>query len=369
MGKLGVAILGATGAVGQRFVQLLENHPWFSVSEVVGSSRSAGKPYGEVTSWVLDGGPSSRIAGLTVKSLDAPLDSPLIFSALPKEAADPVEVNLAAAGHVVCTNASLNRMIDDVPLLLPEINASHIRLIDVQRRKRGWGSGALVANSNCTVMPVVMALAPLRQYSITRIHMVSMQAISGAGYPGVASLDILDNVVPYVSGDEDKMETESLKMLGNFDGERIEWLKAVTGATCTRVPVVDGHLVTVSVEMVEKPDLGEIIAAWDNFRGPEPVPSLPSAPKQPVQYLPQTDRPQIRRDRNAGNGMATSVGRLRACPILDYKFAALAHNTIRGAAGCSILNAELLAAKGYIKDYRPGDTAAINPEQPYTVTA
>lgn len=352
MDKLGVAILGATGAVGQRFIQLLEGHPWFRVAEVIGSGRSAGRAYGEAANWVLDGGPPASVAGLTVKALDEPLESLVVFSAVPKEAAE-IEMELAAAGHVVCTNASLNRMVEDVPLLLPEVNASHAQLIEVQRRKRGWTTGALVANANCTVMPVVMALAPLRQYGIRKIHTVSMQAISGAGYPGVASLDILDNVIPYVSGDEEKMETESRKMLGAFNGEGLDWLDAVAGATCTRVPVVDGHLVNVSIELREKPSIDEIIAAWQSFRAEAPVPQLPSAPEQPVQYLSQIDRPQIRRDRNAGGGMATSVGRLRECPILDYKFAALAHNTIRGAAGCSILNAELLAVQGYLDGFQP----------------
>jgi aspartate-semialdehyde dehydrogenase len=353
MQKLNVAVLGATGAVGQRFVQLLENHPWFQVTEVIGSSRSAGQAYGEITNWVLDGEPPTGVKDLTVKALDDPLDSPLVFSALPKDAAVTKEVALAEAGHIICTNASVNRMAEDVPLLLPEVNAEHVRLVEAQRRRRGWTTGALVANSNCTVMPVVMALAPLRPFKVTKIHMVSEQAVSGAGYPGVASLDIIDNVIPYVDGDEMKMETESLKMLGMLDRDRIEWLDAVTSATCTRVPVVDGHLVNVSVTLETHPTVEDIIAAWNAFKGPEPVPQLPSAPERPVQYVSQIDRPQIRRDRNAGNGMTTTVGRLRPCPILGYKFAALAHNTIRGAAGCSILNAELLAVEGYIQDFQP----------------
>jgi aspartate-semialdehyde dehydrogenase len=209
-------------------------------------------------------------------------------------------------------------------------------------------------------MPVVMSLAPLRQFGIKKIHMVSEQAISGAGYPGVASLDIIDNVIPYVSGDEGKMETEPRKMLGELVGDQVQWLDVVAGATCTRVPVIDGHLVNMSVELAAKPSFDEIIAAWDDFVGPDPVPNLPSAPAQPVQYLPQIDRPQIRRDRMAGNGMATTVGRLRECPILGYKFAALTHNTIRGAAGCSILNAELLAVGGYLKDFQPVEQVAFS---------
>ena len=360
MKKMKVAVLGGTGAVGQRFIQLLDNHPWFEVAEVVGSSRSAGHIYGEIVNWVLDGGPPAAVAGLRVKALDDSLESPLVFSALPKTAADPREFELAAEGHVVCTNASTNRMQEDVPLLLPEANADHVRLIDVQRERRGFTTGAVIANSNCTSMPVVMALAPLRQFGIKKVHMVSEQAISGAGYPGVPSLDIIDNVVPYVSGDESKMETEPWKMLGQLVDDRIEWLSVVAGATCTRVPVIDGHLVNISVEFEARPAFDEIIDAWGSFVGPDPVPALPSAPAQPVQYLTQIDRPQIRRDRNAGNGMATSVGRLRECPILGYKFAALTHNTIRGAAGCSILNAELLAVKGYLPDFMPLQQAVMS---------
>jgi aspartate-semialdehyde dehydrogenase len=244
-------------------------------------------------------------------------------------------------------------MVEDVPLLLPEANADHIQLIDVQRRKRGWTTGALVANSNCTAMPVVMSLAPLRQFGVKKILMVSAQAVSGAGYPGVASLDILDNIVPYVSGDETKLETETLKMLGRLSGDEVQWLAATTSASCNRVPVVDGHIVNVSVELSERPDFDAVIGAWEALRGPEPVPQLPSAPERPVHYLPQIDRPQTRRDRNAGKGMATSVGRLRECPLLGYKFVALSHNTIRGAAGCSILNAELLAVRGYLGEFQP----------------
>lgn len=351
--KLDVAVLGATGAVGQRFVQLLENHPWFRVAEVIGSSRSAGHIYGEIVNWVLDGTPPAGVTSLRVKALDEVFTSPLVFSALPKEAAMERELPLAEAGYIVCTNAGVNRMLPDVPLLLPEINWRHIGLIDIQRHQRGWSSGALVANSNCTVMPVVMALYPLLKFGVRKVHMVSEQAVSGAGYPGVASLDILDNIVPYVSGDEDKMETESLKMLGHFSGQDIEHLQAVMSATCTRVPVTDGHLVNISVELAESPSLDAIIAAWQDFIADEPVASLPSAPAHPLQYLPQVDRPQPRRDRNAGGGMMTSIGRLRECPVLGYKFAALSHNTIRGAAGCSILNAELLAVKGYLGDFRP----------------
>lgn len=360
MQKIDVAILGATGAVGQRFIQLLENHPWFRVTEVIGSSRSAGKTYAEAANWVLNGNPPTEIENLIVKALDDPIDAMLVFSALPKEAAETREIELASEGHIVCTNAGANRMLEDVPLLLPEVNADHIQLIDVQRSNRGWTSGALIANSNCTVMPVVMALKPLVKYGIRKLHLVSEQAISGAGYPGVASLDILDNVVPYVPSDEHKMETESLKLLGSYMNGHIEFLDAIVGATCTRVPVVDAHLVNISVELAEKPDFETIIRDWQTYQGDDPIPQLPTAPKFPLQYLHQIDRPQPRRDRDAGNGMVTSIGRLRECPILGYKFASLAHNTVRGAAGCSILNAELLAVKGYIPDFQPAQAELVH---------
>lgn len=357
MQKLNVAILGATGAVGQRFIQLLEDHPWFQVREVVGSARSAGRRYADAAHWVLNGNPPADVASLMVKALDEPLDSPLVFSALPKQAASLRELALAAEGHVVCTNASANRMLPDVPLLLPEVNAGHTGLIGWQRRQRGWTTGALIANSNCTVMPVVMALKPLVKYGIRRLHLVSEQAISGAGYPGVSSMDIIDNVIPWVPGDEHKMETESRKMLGAFTGAGIAELDMVVSATCTRVPVVDAHLVNISVELEQQPTIADIIDDWETCQALPPVPDLPSAPRFPLQYLPQIDRPQPRRDREAGAGMTTSIGRLRECPILGYKFASLSHNTIRGAAGCSILNAELLAAQGYIESFRLADEA------------
>lgn len=353
MAQLDVAILGATGAVGQRFIQLLAGHPWFRVAEVIGSERSAGKSYREAVNWVLDGQPPAEVAAVTVKPLNANLSSPLIFSALPKEAAREVEMPLAAAGHIVCTNASVHRMVEDVPLLLPEVNADHIRLIDVQRANRGWNTGALVANSNCTTMPVVMALKPLMGFGVRRFHMVSMQAISGAGYPGVASLDILDNIVPYVSGDEHKMQTETLRMLGDLDGEDITWLDAHVSASCNRVPVIDGHMVNISVELEAQPSFDEVLAAWNDFVVSQDILDLPSAPEKAVMYIHQQDRPQTQRDLNNGNGMTTSLGRLRECNLLGYKFAALSHNTIRGAAGCSILNAELMAVRGYIADFQP----------------
>jgi aspartate-semialdehyde dehydrogenase len=354
--KIKVAILGATGAVGQRFIELIENHPWFETHELVGSDRSAGRSYGEAARWVLDGSAPISVRGKMVLPLDAELESPLVFSALPKEPAAARELELAASGHIVCTNASAHRMAVDVPLLLPEINADHIRLIEWQRQRRGW-TGALVANSNCTVMPVVMALGPLKHLGIEKVQVVSMQAVSGAGYPGVASLDILDNVVPFISGEEEKLAEEAGKMLGAFTEAGIASLNAPVSPSCNRVPVVDGHLVIVSVGLREQPTLDEIIESWEAFQAEAVVRALPSAPDKPVRYLQELDRPQPRRDRMAGKGMSTSIGRLRSCPVMGYKFAALSHNTIRGAAGCSILNAELLVTQGYLK--QPAATAAV----------
>ena len=343
-----VAILGATGAVGQRFMQLLEGHPWFRVSELVASERSAGQQYGAVARWVLSGNPPAGVGEREVLPLDADLQSRLVFSALPSDVAKEVEWRLAERGHIVCSNASAYRMQPEVPILLPEANAAHAALVDVQRQMHGW-NGGLVTNSNCTSAPVVMALAPLRQFGINAVQMTSMQAISGGGYPGVASLDIMDNVVPFINGEEPKLEMEPRKMLGALDGESVALLDCVMSATCTRVPVLDGHLVSVSVRFDNPVSEADLLAAWAEFRGPAPVPSLPTAPPQPVVVRSEPDRPQPRRDRDAGGGMATVVGRLRPCPVLGgWKFLAMAHNTVRGAAGCSILNAELLVAQGYL---------------------
>ncbi|MBN1681501.1 MAG: aspartate-semialdehyde dehydrogenase [Anaerolineae bacterium] len=345
---INVAILGATGAVGQRFIQLLEGHPWFRVAELVASERSAGKTYSEAARWVLSGNPPADLAAQEVLPLDADLQSPLVFSALPGDAAKEVEWRLAGAGHVVCSNASAYRMQPEVPILLPEINAEHAQLIKVQRQKHGW-SGGIATNSNCTAAPVAMALAPLRPFGIEAVQVVSMQAVSGAGYPGVPSLDIIDNVVPYIGGEEPKLETEPRKMLGALAGDQIKFLDCVMSATCTRVPVLDSHLVSVSVRFSHDVSEDNLRDAWTAFVGPDPVPGLPSAPESPVVVRSEPDRPQPRRDRDTGNGMSTVVGRIRPCPVMGgWKFLALAHNTVRGAAGCSILNAELLVENGYL---------------------
>ena len=344
-----VAVLGATGAVGQRFIQLLEGHPWFRVAEVVASDRSAGQPYGQAVRWVLPGNPPEGVAAREVLPLDADVQSRIVFSALPGDIAKTVEWRLAEAGHIVCSNASAYRMQPDVPILLPEANAEHAALVAEQRKRYGWGGGGLATNSNCTSAPVVMALAPLRRFGIQAVQMVSLQAISGGGYPGVPALDITDNVIPFINGEEPKLETEPRKMLGALDGDHIAMLDCVMSATCTRVPVLDGHLVSVSVRFAEDVSERDLIAAWADFAGPDPVPGLPSAPARPVEYRTEPDRPQPRRDRDAGGGMATVTGRLRPCPVMGgWKFLAMAHNTVRGAAGCSILNAELLLESGYV---------------------
>lgn len=349
MPQLDVAILGATGAVGQRFIQLLEGHPWFRVAEVVASDRSAGKSYAEACKWVLTGQPPADVARLTVLPLDAPLNSPIVLSALPTDVAKSLEPELAARGHVVCSNTSSHRMAEDVALLIPEVNADHAGLIDVQRRNRGWTTGALVTTPNCTSTPVVMALAPLVPFGIKQMNVVSLQAVSGAGYPGVASLDIFDNVVPFIGGEEDKVETEPRKMLGAFNGTGIDWLGTTISAACNRVPVLDGHIVCVSVSFENTPSLEMIRDAWSAYRGHESVRGLPSAADPILIYNDLPDRPQPRRDRDLVRGMATVIGRLREDPILDVKFVALAHNTIRGAAGGAILNAELLVSQGYVQ--------------------
>jgi aspartate-semialdehyde dehydrogenase len=353
--KLPVAILGATGAVGQRFIQLLQHHPWFEVTELAASERSAGKTYAEAVNWVLEGDIPEAVRLIEVQALSDTLQSPLVFSALPGEIARDLEPQLASQGHVVCSNASAHRMADDVPLLIPEINADHLGLIDLQRQRRGWETGALVTNSNCTSMPLTMALAPLRAFQPTHVHVVSMQAISGAGYPGVASFDILDNVIPFIKNEEEKLQEEPAKILGKFTETALMPFEMTVSAACNRVPVIDAHLISVAVQFATSPSLDDIRAAWEVFQPHDDIRGLPSAPDHMVLYTHAVDRPQPRRDRNAGHGMTATIGRLRRWEIIEngVQFLALSHNTIRGAAGCSILNAELLATRGYITTVEP----------------
>ena len=343
--KLPIGILGATGMVGQRYIQLLENHPWFEVAWLAASDRSSGKPYGEAAKWRLDTPLPERIARMTVAPAEPEGAPKIIFASIDAAYACELEPRFAAAGCAVVSNSSAFRMAPNVPLVLPEVNADHLHLIEEQSWRKESG-GYIVTNSNCTVMGPVLALKPIQdRFGIEQIIATSMQAVSGAGYPGVASMDILDNVVPYIPNEEEKMEEEMLKLLGTLDGDAVKPLSARMSASCNRVPVVDGHTVSVSIKLGKPATREEILAAWADFR-PLAGQDLPTAPDQPVQWAPQPDRPQPRLDRNRGNGMAVTVGRLRPCGVLDWKFTALSHNTIRGAAGATILNAELLASLG-----------------------
>jgi len=344
--KIPVGVLGATGMVGQEFVSFLQNHPWFDLTWLGASDRSAGKKYHEATSWRLGGETPAYVRDVIVFD-SVPKNAPkLVFSAMDASVATEIEQAFAAAGHVIVSNSRNHRMDADVPLLVPEANADHLNLLPAQAA-RGW-SGRIVTNPNCSTVVLVMALAPLKQFGIKKVIVTTMQAISGAGYPGVASLDILGNVIPFIGGEEPKMESETQKILGTFAGAKIEPLAAKVSAACNRVPVIDGHTICVSLEFEKKPTEKEIISAWNGFRGVPQLKNLPSAPAQPVVYMEQENRPQPRRDVERDHGMAVFVGRLRTCPVLDFKFVAMGHNTVRGAAGAAVLNAELMQAQGLL---------------------
>lgn len=348
MSKLPVAVLGATGTVGQRFIQLLEGHPWFEVAALTGSERSAGRPYAEACRWVLDTPMPAAVRDLTVLAEDAALHTPLVFSALPSKTAGAIEQHYARAGHVVCSNASDHRMDPDVPLLIPEVNPDHLELIAVQRKRRGW-PGAIITNPNCTATGPTMVLRPLHDaFGVTRLLLMSMQALSGAGYPGVPAYDAVDNVIPYIGGEEPKVEVEPQKMLGTLQDGAVVPAPFATSAHCNRVPVLEGHLECLSIGFSRRPGREDLIDALRSFRALPQELKLPSAPPQPVIVRDEPDRPQTRRDRDAGRGMSTVAGRIRECPILDYKLVVLSHNTIRGAAGGSLLNAELIYAQGLL---------------------
>lgn len=349
--KLKVGILGATGAVGQRFAQLLAGHPWFELAALTASDRSAGKRYTDACKWLLRGGMPPALADLPVIPTEAAAISPdvrLLFSALPGGSAGAVEEALAAAGFAVCSNASAHRMDPDVPLLIPDVNPEHTGLIPVQKARRGW-QGFIVTNPNCTTTHLVCALKPLHDaFGLAAVNVVSMQAISGAGYPGVSAMDILDNVIPFIGGEEEKVEVEPRKLLGTLSGDAIEMAGFAVSAQCNRVAVRNGHLEAVSVKLKRPAAQSEVAAAFTGYRGEPQRLGLPSAPDPAILLYTADDRPQPRLDRLAGNGMATCVGRLRPDPLFDYKFIVLGHNTIRGAAGGAILNAELLYAQGYL---------------------
>ena len=343
-----VGILGATGMVGQRYIQLLENHPWFEVTWIAASDRSSGKTYAEAAKWRLDSALPERIAKMALSPATPEGAPKIIFASVDAAFARELEPAFAAAGCAVVSNSSAFRMAENVPLVLPEVNADHLCLIEEQSWRKESG-GFIVTNSNCTVMGPVLALKPLDdRFGVEQIFATSMQAVSGAGYPGVPSMDILDNVIPFIGGEEEKMEAEALKLLGKLEGNAVRPLAARMSASCNRVAVVDGHLVNLSIKL-RKPDTREeVLAAWAEFR-PLAGRDLPMAPELPVHYAPQDDRPQPRLDRNRDKGMAATVGRLRPCNILDWKFSVLSHNTVRGAAGATILNAELLASLGKLE--------------------
>ncbi len=334
--------------VGQQFINQLRGHPWFELSWLGASERSAGKPYAAAANWVQDTPPPEAIAGMTVRAAEPGPDAPkLMFSAMDASVAGPIEQAFAKAGHFVVSNSRNHRMWPDVPLMVPEINADHLGLIEAQRGNHGF-QGGIITNPNCSTIALTMGLAPLKRFGLEKVFATTLQAISGAGYPGLASVDIVANVVPYIGNEEEKMESETLKILGEYSDGAVANHSAVVSAQCNRVQVIDGHTVCVSVELAQKPSLDELRAAFSEFRGAPQEKSLPTAPSQPVHLLSEPNRPQPRRDALREGGMAVSVGRVRECPLLDYKFVCLGHNTIRGAAGAAVLNAELLQSEGWL---------------------
>jgi len=345
--RIEVGILGATGMVGQQFVKFLQNHPWFEITWLGASDRSAGKTYREATSWRLDGTMPANVQNIKVEDCKPGNAPRLVFSSMDASVATEIEQAFAQAGHVIVSNSRNHRMEPDVPLLIPEINSDHLKIIPLQQRRRGW-KGQIATNPNCSTITLAMALAPLKQFGITKILATTMQAISGAGYPGVASMDINANVIPFIGSEEEKMQQETQKILGEFTGDAIRPLAAKVSAHCNRVPVVDGHMVATSVELERKVDVAELIEAIGKYRSIPQERNLPSAPPRPVIYMEEKDRPQPRRDVERERGMTVFVGRLRECPVLDYKFIALGHNTIRGAAGAAVLNAELMYSEGLL---------------------
>jgi aspartate-semialdehyde dehydrogenase len=347
MRKIEVGILGATGTVGQRFIQILEEHPWFEVKWLAASDRSAGKSYREATSWQLEGAPPAGVADLAVEEAVPGRGPRLIFSSMASNQAAEIERAFAAEGHVVVSNSGHYRMAEDVPLLVPEVNPGHLGLLAGQRRERGW-SGAIVTNPNCAAVGLVMALAPLKTFGLMNALVTTFQAVSGAGYPGVPSLDILGNVIPYIGGEEEKVESEPQKILGDLVGDRIEPLPLAVSASCHRVPTVDGHMVAVSLEFERKPSRKELVEALAGFRGLPQERELPTAPRRPIHVLEAPDRPQTRKDVNLEGGMATAVGRIRECAVFHWKLVTLSHNVLRGAAGAAVLNAELMKSEGLL---------------------
>lgn len=347
--KIPVGVLGATGAVGQRFVKLLEDHPWFELTEVAASDRSAGKKYEEATAWRQYTPMPDRIKDKVVRACEPGLDCRLVFSGLDPSVAGEVEESFAREGYIVLSNSKNHRMDEDVPLLVPEINPDHLEIIKAQRQRRGW-SGAIVTNPNCSTVGLVMPLAPIdRLFKVKRVIVTTMQALSGAGYPGNAAIDMLGNVIPFIGGEEDKIETEPRKIMGTLSGDQIRFADFAISAHANRVFVEDGHMECASIELEKKAAPEEVARALAEFTALPQELKLPSAPERPIIVLENRDRPQPRFDRDVGLGMSAVVGRVRACPVFDVRFVVLSHNTIRGAAGAAILNAELMMARGYLQ--------------------
>ena len=353
MKKLEVGILGATGMVGQRFVSLLERHPWFELAWLAASDRSAGKTYAKACSWRLREAMPDAAREMMVDECKP--DEPhkgqiplLLFSSLDSKVAGEVEQAFARAGHVVVSNSSNHRMDPDVPLLIPEVNPDHLALIRRQRHERGW-KGMIVTNPNCTTVGLVISLAPLEQaFGLDKVLVTSMQAVSGAGYPGVPTLDILGNVIPYIGGEEEKVERETRKLLGKLSDGDVHPGEFAVSAHCNRVLVEDGHMESVSVALKSDARLEDLLEVWRAFRALPQERKLPSAPAHPIVVRDEKDRPQPKFDVNAGDGMSTVIGRVRPCPVLQFKYTVLSHNTIRGAAGAALLNAELMKSEGYL---------------------
>jgi len=336
--------------VGQRFIQLLENHPQFEITALAASDRSQGKSFAEACTWRLTGQMPASVKSMVVQAPEPPLDCQLVFSSLPGDIARESEGAFAAAGFPVISNSSAFRMDADVPLLIPEVNHEHLGLIEVQKKKNGGGPGFIVTNPNCSTIMLALALAPLHQeFGVESMIATTMQALSGAGYPGVASLAISDNVLPFIQNEEEKIEEETLKILGKLNGESIKDAAMAVSAQCNRVNVSDGHMAAVRVKLGRETTATEIAEALASFTARPQELRLHSAPSQPIIVRDEEDRPQPRLDRDAGDGMSVTIGRLQKDAVLDYRFVALSHNTIRGAAGAAILNAELLIADGYLK--------------------
>jgi aspartate-semialdehyde dehydrogenase len=347
--KIRAGVLGATGLVGQRIVSLLAGHPWFELTEVAASERSSGKSYAEAVRWHLDSPIPSAARDLVVRSIDPILDCDFVFSALDSSVAGDAEENFARAGYPVVSNSRNHRMDSDVPLLIPEVNAGHLDAIPVQQKNRGYSRGFIGTNPNCSTAGLVLVLKPLADaFGLEKVFVVTMQAMSGAGYPGVPSLDIQGNVIPFISGEEEKMESEPLKLLGKWNGHNFVDAGLGISAHCNRVPVLDGHLECVSASLKKIASLHEVREALREFEVSSEIAQLPSALRNPVVVLDEENRPQPRRDVSVGNGMAAVVGRVRECPLLDVKLTLLSHNLVRGAAGAALLNAELLASRGYL---------------------